>query len=150
MKRAFTFRLARVARVREVFEEEARGEFTTALHELHLCEARCDQLRQELDQGVQAQGNAQLAGTLDIKALLARERSLETLQRTLVQARQVAAQARAQAEERRAIWQTRRGEWQALVELSDRHKQRHMEQVNRAENAESDEVATQRFSHPRS
>jgi flagellar export protein FliJ len=148
VKRAFTFRLARVARVREVFEEEARGEFTAALAELHAREARCEALRLELDQGLAAQARAQLAASLDVTALLARERSLSTLGVALTEARAEAAQARAAAEERRTIWQARRGERQALDELSKRHKVRHLTELARAENAESDEVATQRFSHP--
>ena len=148
MKRAFTFRLARVARVREVFEEEARGAFTAALAILHAHEEHCEALRQEFDRGVAAQDKAQLAPNLDVAALLAAERSLTTLGVALTEARAQAAQARAAAEEQRSIWQARRGESQALDELAKRHRERHLVEVARAENAESDEVASQRFSHP--
>lgn len=150
MKRAFTFRLARVARVREVFEEEARGALAAALLDLREAEARYDALREELDAGVRAQAHAQTAKDLDVPGLLAHERALETLQRRLAEARLAAAEARAVAEEQRSIWQARKRDRQALDELADRDKQRHLGELARAENAEADEVATQRFSQSRS
>jgi len=149
VKRAFTFRLARVARVRKVFEDEAQAAFSAALLELRNIESRCDSLRRELDHGHESLAQSQTHGRLDISALLARERSLLVLGQELTQARAAAARASAHVEHQRSIWQAKRSDRQALDELAKRHKLRHIQDINRAENAESDEVATQRFSHPR-
>ena len=147
MKRAFHFRLARVARVREVFEEEARAEFTLALREQHRAEARYQAARAGLIRGHEAQADAQCQGQLDVRALLARERALLGLEEELHQAHAGELEARRASEDMRAAWQVRRGERQALEELAQRHKERHGMDVSRMENAEIDEVASQRFSH---
>ena len=149
MKRAFTFRLARVARVRKVFEEQAQAALSAALLEQTALEARCDALRRQLDLGTESLAKSQTHASLDVSALIARERSLLQLGQELTQARHLAAEARRVVEEKRSLWQARRSDRQALDELSSRHKERHLHDLNRADNAEADEVATQRFSHPR-
>ncbi len=148
MKRAFTFRLARVARVREVFEEEARADFTAALSALLAAETHSQKITRALQRGRAAQAEAQGSRSLDVSALLARERSIETLGAALMKARELEAAARGHAEEKRSAWQAKKAEHQALQNLSERHRMRHYEEVSRAENAENDEAAIGRFSHP--
>lgn len=146
MKRAFRFRLARVLRVREVFEEQARAELTAALSALAFAEARCAHLRAEIARGQEAQLQSQSGGSLDVRALLARERALEMLDLELGTAHVAEAEARHFADEQRAVWQVRRGESRALEQLAERQKTRHGMEVSRLDNADLDEVASQRFS----
>lgn len=147
MKRVFQFRLARVARVREIFEGVARAEFAEALNHQHALERRCGILRNEIAAGHASQAAVQSVGTgaLDITALLARERSIEALTRELAVTHQNFLKARTAAETRRGAWQDKKQDCKALETLEDRDRERHQKALFEYENEESEDSAAQAF-----
>ncbi|MDF1799700.1 MAG: flagellar FliJ family protein [Planctomycetota bacterium] len=144
MKRAFRFKLARVERVRGLFEETARAEFSTALAAVHAAEEHLDALRAEVLRGRSALAAAQLAGHLDARAHLARHEGLSCVIEAVVTAEAERARLAANAEELRLAWQARRADKLALTRMSERHKERHLAEVAKVELAELDEIAIQR------
>lgn len=145
MKRAFRFRLARVARVRELLEETARAELSAALGELHKAEDRVALWTAELHAGRALLATAQVAGSLDAATHLARQQALETIEASIRFAEEERLRLAGLAEEARAAWQERRADKEALARLSERHRERHEAELARLEAAELDEVGSQRF-----
>jgi flagellar export protein FliJ len=147
VKRAFQFRLARVARAREIFEEEARAHLAVAQGAANQARAHVAALEAAIQTGhaTQATIQAQPGAPLDVRALLSRDQSLVSLQTALARARQLAAAADRVADEKRAAWQLRRQDCHALEELRKRDFERHLNGLQRVENAEMDEVAGRRF-----
>lgn len=144
MKRAFHFRLARVQRVRELFEETARTELSAALGAVHAMEDKISAWTEELRSGRADLARAQAHGHLDVDAHIARQRTLSTLEVRILEADAERERLAEVAEEARAAWQERRSDKEALARLSDRHRERHRAELERAEAAELDEVAIQR------
>ncbi len=144
MKRAFRFRLARVARVRELFEETARMELSAALGAVHAIEDRIEAWTAELHESRAELGTAQSRGFLDVDAHLARHKAVTELERSILEADQERERLAEVAETARATWQERRADKEALARLSDRHRERHRAELQAAEAAELDEVAIQR------
>lgn len=146
MKRAFRFRLARVARAREILEEAARAEFAAAQNHANALHARAAEIEAAIAGGHASQATLQgTSGALDIGALLSRDRSIAALEVKLVRARHAAAEADRAAEEQRALWQVKKQATSALEQLKNRHREEHRIAVQRAENAEMDEIAGRRF-----
>jgi len=144
MKRAFRFKLARVERVRGLFEETARAEFSAAIAAVHAAEEHLDGLRAEVLRGRSSLATVQAAGHLDARAHLARHEALSCVIDAVVTAEAERARLAGIAEELRLTWQARRADKQALTRMSERHKERHQAEVAKVELAELDEIAIQR------
>jgi flagellar export protein FliJ len=143
MKR-FQFRLARLAKVRELQEEIARAEWQAAEDLALRAELRVTELLELV-----AETNAalrELQGSPDLSSgeVLALQDLLERVLFTLEGARRQAAELRAAAEHAREPWTALRVEIEGLARLEGRAREQHRTEVTRAENAELDQIALER------
>ena len=149
MKRAFRFRLERVARARALAEEAARADLAAAQDVARRADERVDALARTIASGHVTQAALQTAGRLDVRGLLSRDRSLEQVERQLQAAHATAREAAERAEAQLAVWRDRKQDASALETLEERHREAHRQALQKAENAELDEAAGQRFQNRR-
>lgn len=146
MRRHFVFRLARLLRVRSIQEEVARGEWVNAEaaareaenHESAL-EARLRDSREHLGAGILSE-----PGGVSPTAVLASHAALDAQVRGLSAAKETAHGARSHAEALARTWRERERERRALAELAERERLRHSRDLEKAEEADRDEIAQRR------
>lgn len=143
MKR-FQFRLARLAKVRELQEEIARAEWQAAEDLANRAEARVFELFTLVGETNAALRELQGSTELCSAEVLALQDLLERVVRTLADARRQAAELRAAAERAREPWTALRIEIEGLSRLELRARDQHRSEINRAEIAELDQIALER------
>lgn len=144
MRRRFAFALARLARVRELEEREARGRWAAAEREAAGAEAELGRRREALDRARGELGALRGAGRLEPARVLACERVLADHEARVRAALERARTLRLQADELRGAWRERERDRRALEELEARGRERHRVALRAAEAAELDEVAARR------
>ena len=144
MPRGFQFRLARVLRVRELFEETARAELGIAIAAANEAAAYVEHLRSEVVAARESLAELQTKPSIDPGSLIAKDKCVVSLLMALRPAKTRHSQLLFASEKAKAIWMTKKAEAQALDKLSVRHRDKHREEVNIKENAEQDEVAISR------
>ena len=149
MKRRFQFRLARLMRVRELAEREARGTWGVA-------EGQAREAELELERRVANMGSArnELAaarrqGRLNPGELLALEKTLGNHELGIQITRERLRERRAKADELRRAWRDRQREHAALENLEERQREEHRMALDAHESAQLDEVASRRHSERR-
>lgn len=143
MKRRFQFRLERVRRVRDIQERVARAERARAESLARAAETSRDEARDVLEQS-RARLRAILAGSIEPAAVLHSQRALDAELAQLRRRVESARTQRIQAERMASAHRTRESALRALEELKDRSRQRHVGELEKRDNAELDEVASQR------
>ena len=141
MANAFRFRLARVQRIRELHEELARAEFSAALGLANEAGEYVEFLRREITGARRSMAQFQGLGALDARAMIAKDKSIESMVAMLGPARQRHEQLQLAAEVQREKWLEAKSDAQALEKLEKRHKDRHVAEVQQKENQQQDEVA---------
>lgn len=145
MKRRFEFRLERVRRVRDIEERVARSERVHAEALARAAETSRDQARAVLQQS-RAHLQTILEGSVDPRSVLHSQRVMDA---ELVQLRRKIESARTlrtQAERMASAHRERESAVRALEELKGRSRHRHTTEVEKEDNAELDEIASQRSS----
>lgn len=143
MKR-FSFRLARLLRVREVLEGEARATFGAAEAAAAAAEREVARQAAALVQARRESAGLAGVGATDPDAVLRGELA-ETMRRARLAAeRRTAGTLRLQADRLRDAWLERRVERESLSRMEDRSREVWREERRLLENAELDEVARRR------
>ncbi len=144
MARGFKFRLARVQRVRELYEETARAELGIAIAAANQASDYVDYLRSEVVAARASLAQLQEQRSIDPLSLLAQDQSVGSLLAALAPAKSRHRKLSVAAERAKAVWMEKKSEAQALDKLATRHRDHHREEANIKENAEQDEVAIAR------
>jgi hypothetical protein len=150
MKRAFEFRLSRIKRLRETEEKVARAIW--ALAERRALDAAEEQsgVRAELARSrEQLIDEAAPGSALQPGRTLLSLRAIDGLLRLLRDRKERAATLRLQADDQARAWRERDQRRRAMVELEGRRRIRHRRELERAENAERDEIASMRAAQKR-
>jgi flagellar export protein FliJ len=151
MAHPFRFRLARVQRVRELYEESARAEFGIALGEANSAGAYVEYLRAQVTAARASLAQLQERPLLDPASLLAQDKCITSILALVMPAKKRHREMMVAAERARNLWIEKKADAQALEKLEKRAKDRHREELHSKENAEQDEVAVQRsFARTRS
>lgn len=143
MKR-FQFRLARLAKVRELQEEIARAEWQAAEDLARRAERRVHEILQLVAETNASLRELQASEQLSSTEVLALQDLLERVMRTLANAKRQAAELRAAAEVAREPWTALRVELEGLARLEQRARDDHRTELTRVENAELDQIALER------
>lgn len=150
MKRAFQFRLSRIRRLRETEERVARALWAQAERKALDAEEEQGEASQELARSREQLSCACAAGAaLHADRTLLSLRAIDGLIRVLRGRKERATTLRCQADEQARAWQERDQRRRALTELEGRRKIRHRRELERAENAERDEIASMRAAQKR-
>jgi hypothetical protein len=145
MKRAFEFRLRRLKRLRETEEKVARALWAVAERRALDAAQEQGEARAELARSRAQLGEESAPGSaLHPGRTLLSLRAIDGLLRLLRDRKQRAATLRLQADEQARDWRERDQRRRALVELEERRRIRHRRELERAENAERDEIASVR------
>ena len=145
MKKAFVFRLGRVLRARSIAERAARAEWATAEIDAGRAADVVERTRAGIDHARRELIEIQESGGLTASDVLLFDRGVERMWETLRRGRARAAELRTVAEDRRAAWAERRHDERSLERLEERQREAHRTEVQRAENDENDEWASQQF-----
>lgn len=143
MKR-FQFRLARLARVRALQEEQARAEWQAAEQEARAAEARTARATADRDTARGLLADDLSAGALGPGEVMLAHGQLDRMDREIRQRREVQVTARFQADQARAPWEERRRDVRALERLEERARDDHHREAEAAEAQTLDEVASTR------
>lgn len=138
--RRFTFRLDRVARVREAAEHEARAEMGREQRRFQLALERADEARVRARTALD-----QLARVADPAAHIAAERVTAALAARAQLLRSEAESARVDAEAATERWRLARIEAESIGKLRAQAQRRFRDEVAADEEKERDELTMQRF-----
>ncbi|MDE0895568.1 MAG: hypothetical protein OSB10_03195 [Planctomycetota bacterium] len=144
MARGFEFRLARVQRVREIFEETARAELGIAISAVNQASDYVDYLRSQIVSARATLAELQIQPNIDPRSLIAKDQSVGSLLAVLPPAKLRLRELRVAEDRAKALWIDKKAEAQALDRLATRHRDRHRDEANTKENAEQDEVSIAR------
>ena len=143
MKR-FEFRLKRLARVRQVQEEQARARWLSAEMEARELEARVSKAQAQIAEALVHLRQAQAAPFVDPRSVLGSRSSIELMEdgrrRLSLQARS----ARKRADQEKLPWTSVRAELEGLARLEEKEHEQHRLEVERSEAVELDEIAAER------
>lgn len=142
--RRFQFRLARLLRVRDVLERQAREDWSTLEMEARADAARSAARRQGLRDAQQHVADGQREGRPSAAQVLLAQVALDDQARSLRLAREAEALSATRAERAREQWSERERDRRALEELQERARRRHRVQLAAQDQAEMDEIAIQR------
>ncbi len=143
MKR-FQFKLARLARVRRIEEEQARVAWQAAEAEARNSEARLREAQVEVSAATQSLRIAQSDAQLSPLAILSIDDTVARLVRRVALFRQEATLRRAAATAKRTPWQKLRTELEGLARLEQKARTRHRIEDERRASLEMDQLASER------
>lgn len=138
MKR-YQFRLAHVERVRKIQEEQARAELLAARQ--RLMQAGAD-LNRQAEAYVERRSKSAAAGTSQFRSHRDRDEMLAT---AVMAARAAEANALILVDQRLDSWTEAARAVSALERLDERQRERHQIEVDRAEQAELDDLVPPRL-----
>jgi flagellar export protein FliJ len=137
VKRRFEFRLARLRRVREINEQVARAARAAAERESRRATALLEQARGEVEEARRCLSGS--PGPLQPQRILHSLGAIETMLQDVGRKREGALTREAQARELAEAWREREVDRRALEQLENRARDRHRAELERRENAETDE-----------
>ena len=142
----FEFKLARLARVRHVQEEQARAKWQSAELEARHAQARVEGLGEQALVALGYLRDLQGQAQLDPGRVLSARRSIELLDSARRSALKNARACRARADVARTPWQNQRAELEGLKRLEDKARARFRLEAEQAEAKESDQLSMERAS----
>lgn len=143
MKR-FQFKLARLARVRTIEEEIARGEWQVAEAEAREAEARLQGVIRDLEEALGVQRAAQTDSRVLPRVVLGIADAIARLEAVQETAREAALRAREAAEAARRPWQALRAELEGLRRLEKKARTEHRVTAEREDTKAIDQLASER------
>lgn len=144
----FRFRLARVARVREIEEESARAQWAAAESLAARAEAALEAARESATAARLELAQLQSAPRLDPAAVMRAHGLVQRLLARVKLAKEAWRQARIRADQQMALWRERDRDRKALDKLEERAHERFLAEEQALESAKADEVALQRALRP--
>ena len=139
---AFRFRLARLERVRTVREELARASWLAAGAELASAENSLRKARFDVEGALDSLAAARMSATLDARAMVSSEASLQPLEARVASARVRSVRAGEIEREQRAAWHSARTDLRALHELERRARDEFVRELARADEREMEELCS--------
>jgi flagellar export protein FliJ len=145
----FSFRLARLLRLRSVFEQEARAVFGAAEGAAVEAEAEAERQAAALHSALRESAALSGPGQIEPEAVLSAEVAEAARRARLLHERRRADTLRFQADRLRDAWLARRVDHESVQRLEERARGRWREELETSENSALDEVAmTRAFSRP--
>lgn len=144
MSARFSFRLARLLRVRSVLEGESRAAFGAAASVASSAEAEAHRLAVDLSAARREAAALTAPGSIEPRAVLCAEVAETSRRARLGAKRHEARTLRFQADQLRSSWLDRRVERESLSRLEERARQNWLAERAAIENAWVDETAGRR------
>ncbi|MCG3137972.1 MAG: hypothetical protein HJJLKODD_01828 [Phycisphaerae bacterium] len=145
MAKRFRFRLEPVLRVRRMKEETQQRQLATQVRELVRRESRATLLQQQIVGEVEQFHGGTLVGVLDVQLIARRRYWINHLQRQLMDERHLIGQQQQVVERERQKLAEAAREVQVLEKLEEKARQRYQQQLDRAEQADADEMAVMTY-----
>jgi len=140
----FEFRLARLARVRVLQEEQARAEWQAAEQEAEAARTHRDQAHADRVQAREVLANDLRTSSIAPGEVVLAHQQLDRMDREFTRRRELAATAQFHADRARTPWEERRRDVRALERLEDKARTEHQYEVEAAEAQQLDETALMR------
>ena len=138
---AFKNRLARLERVKRIFEEEARAAWAERERNARECEDAVSRVEQQIEASRAEQRRLQAGQSHSIAEVLAGHAAIDGLMNQRNALARVANEARRAADEVQHVWQEKRSDVLALERLSERALESHREEEKKADADRMNEVA---------
>lgn len=138
---AFKNRLARLERVKRIFEEEARAAWAERERNARECEDAVSRMDQHIDASRTEQRQLQAGQSHSIAEILAGQAAIDGLVHQRGTLARVANDARRAADELQHTWREKRSDVLALERLSERSLEHHRAEQKKADADRMNEVA---------